>query len=163
MIDEGAAEGDVHSGDRVLRVAGAPVVSWDDIRARVAQAGDVVDLDVERDGSVVHVTRSKRTGGKLGISPAMHHESASAASVVTNGAVEPLRVVVLAVRTIFTSREKADLAGPIGIARVVATSPTEGARIAATATAMWNTALCLLSMVVALALVPRGALKAKAT
>src|SRR3954471_4766473 len=59
----GAAEaGQMKTGDKVVEVAGKEITEWDQMRAVVAaNPGKPVDIGVERDGQVVHLTVTPAT------------------------------------------------------------------------------------------------------
>jgi len=51
-----AAAGGLQPGDRLVAIDGAAISSQDDMLARLRAAGTTVTLDVDRRGSLVHVT-----------------------------------------------------------------------------------------------------------
>ena len=52
-----AETGQMKTGDKVVEVGGKPVTEWDQMRGLIAASpGKPVDIGVERDGQVVHLT-----------------------------------------------------------------------------------------------------------
>ena len=59
----GASEAGVESGDRVVAIDGSPITSYSDIRIALMdkQAGEVVELEVERERLVLDTLRKRFT------------------------------------------------------------------------------------------------------
>lgn len=50
-----AEEAGLQPGDRILSIAGRPVSKWYDVMMGVALGGRTLDVEIERDGSILHV------------------------------------------------------------------------------------------------------------
>lgn len=127
VMPGGAAQAaKMKTGDKVVSVDGKPISKWDEMRDLIlASPNKPLDLGIIRDGKpmTVRVTpepKAEKGGGQIGVQ-SLHETApigireAAVASVVTPARVVEQLVVSLA--RIITGKEKAQLAGPVGIVK----------------------------------------------
>jgi hypothetical protein len=114
LADGAAHEAGMHNGDRVVAIAGAPVSTWDELRAQVARHSEPVQVTFERAGhrqSLSVVPRNNR----IGVTPTQRMRDASLAEAAKLALVLPLRIVRDSAKALTTKNEAKDLRGPVGI------------------------------------------------
>lgn len=123
-------------GDRIVAVAGAPVQGWTDLVAALQQQpGRTIDLEIERGAAgaperlTVPITPEDRGGvGRVGVTPYAPRVRLGPLQAVAQGFA---RTNAAAVQTLsmlkgmVTREQKAELSGPVGIAREL----VRGARV----------------------------------
>ena len=128
VVDKGAAKAaQMKSGDKVVTIDGQPVKTWDEMRDLIlASPNKPLDLGIVRDGKplTVRVTpqpRGENGGGQIGVHPLKHETvKLSLGEAATKSVVYPAKVVemlVVGLARIITGKEKAQLAGPVGIVK----------------------------------------------
>jgi regulator of sigma E protease len=130
-----AEAGQMKTGDKVVEVGGKPVTEWDQMRALIASnANKPVDIGVERDGQVVHVTvtpASVANGeGRIGVESIHHTRPAKMGEALKYAVKEPAEIVVgtmVNIGQMLTGKQKPELSGPVGIVRETARFARDGA------------------------------------
>ncbi len=122
-------------GDRVLSVAGEPVATWEDLAKRIHGFPDqAVNLEVQRKEerltfSVTPRRDRQRQVGLIGIAPATVYERVGVLGALNRGVRQTVGWSLFTLKYLghkAAEREKPDLAGPIGIASVVAKATKSG-------------------------------------
>ncbi len=130
-----AEAGQMKTGDTVVEVGGTPITEWDQMRGLIAaNPGKPVDIGVERDGQVLHLTVTPASvakgEGRIGVE-AMHVMRPAKVSEALRYAVrEPAEVVVgslVSIGQMLTGKQKPELSGPVGIVRETARIARDGA------------------------------------
>lgn len=127
MENSAAEQSGMQVGDRIIRISGTPIEKWKDISVTVGQhSREVLDVVIERDGSQMDLTmipkydpQSKKA--LIGVIPVITSKSygffeSSYMSVQRTWQICKLMVTGLYGMVVGT--EKADLAGPIGVAQL---------------------------------------------
>ena len=125
------------SGDRVVKVAGQAVDSWDAMAAEIhARAGKQLVLVYSREGketSLKITPRLHNAGGKswgvIGISPSVAYKPVPLLKGLGMGLHQCWYWTAFTVKTLASNiqkREKPDLAGPIGIVNIVSKAAHSG-------------------------------------
>lgn len=122
----------MQSGDHVVRVAGQPVQTWDELSAAIAaHAGEPIEIVAERGDETVRLTitpAGERGRGKIGVTPASpeKRESADAGEVMSGLIIRPVQSVLEVLRTTFVvasgTETTVELMGPAGIVREASTA-----------------------------------------
>jgi regulator of sigma E protease len=129
-----AEAGQMKSGDKVMEVAGKEITEWDQMRTVIAQSpGKPVDIGVEREGKLVHLTITPATiasgEGRIGVEAQYYSRPATMREAVTYAVKKPAEVVadtMIGLGQMLTGKQKADLAGPVGIVRETARAARGG-------------------------------------
>jgi regulator of sigma E protease len=137
VMKGGAADtAQMKTGDRVVSIDGTNVSTFDDLRRIVLlHPGDKLHFVVDRQGQTLSLEvtpqqRSDKTGGQILVSAKAERVPVTAKHAVVKSLVEPALVVeqlVVSLARIVTRREKADLAGPVGIMRIASSAADRGA------------------------------------
>ncbi|APR82375.1 Intramembrane protease RasP/YluC, implicated in cell division based on FtsL cleavage [Minicystis rosea] len=128
----------MRNGDRVLKIAGARVESWNALstalHARVSQPTTVV---VERAGAEVEIEVTPRDG-KIGIASVPVRTEVPLSTALARGILSPIRTLVSFARVLgaVVAPREAELSGPIGI--VASTAATRTSTIAAVLSVLAN-------------------------
>jgi regulator of sigma E protease len=139
-------------GDRILQVAGAPVARWSDLVAALQQRpGQAIDLVVERGEGpaavrlTLPITPEDKGGvGRVGVTPYAPRVRLGPVDAVVQGfsrtntaATQTLSMLVAMAKR----EQKAELSGPVGIAKEL----VRGARVGADRflTIVWNISVAL--------------------
>jgi len=152
VVGAPAQQAGLRPGDRILSVAGAPVERWNDLVAALQrQPGRTVDLLVERgEGAgaerlTLPITPEDRGGvGRVGVTPYAPRVRLGPLDAVGQGFT---RTNAAAAQTLsmlkgmVTREQKAELSGPVGIAREL----VRGAQVGADRflTIVWNISVAL--------------------
>jgi regulator of sigma E protease len=152
VVGAPAQQAGLRPGDRILAVAGAPVERWNDLVAALQQRpGQTIDLKVERgegpaaERLTLPITPEDRGGvGRVGVTPWSPRIRLGALEAVGQGFA---RTNAAAVQTLsmlkgmVTREQKAELSGPVGIAREL----VRGAQVGADRflTIVWNISVAL--------------------
>lgn len=121
-----AAAAEVKDGDEIVGVAGEPVKDWDETRERIsAHPGQPIDLEVKRDGKLVHLTvtptpTGENGGGRIGVASQTETVPVGAKEATVIAIKQPARVVggvLIGLGRMITGKEKPELSGPVGIVR----------------------------------------------
>jgi regulator of sigma E protease len=112
----------VRDGDRVDAVNGEPVASWDALRGAIARhAGEPVDLELSRGGAPIHAMVTPDRQGRIRVTVPVAYGPASPGEcvrVLFAGPAQVLAAMAGGVLGIVAGRERAEVAGPVGIVRV---------------------------------------------
>ncbi|WP_296902588.1 RIP metalloprotease RseP [uncultured Megasphaera sp.] len=122
-----AAQSGLEAGDRIVRIGNTDISRWSDISQAVAPySHDVVTVEIERDGQrqgVEMVPEIDSTSKKamLGVMPLTTKEShgfleSGAMAVQRTGKI--CRLMLVGLYQMVTGEEKAEVAGPIGVAQL---------------------------------------------
>ncbi len=122
-----AAQSGLEAGDRIVRIGNTDISRWSDISQAVAPySHDVVTVEIERDGQrqgVEMVPEIDSTSKKamLGVMPLTTKEShgfleSGAMAVQRTGRI--CRLMLVGLYQMVTGEEKAEVAGPIGVAQL---------------------------------------------
>jgi regulator of sigma E protease len=135
VLADGAAEkADLRDGDKVLTIDGVAVQDFEQMRKIiVANPTRELALTVDRAGKVESLkitpeAKGENGGGLIGVKPA--REPMPIREAVISSIISPAQVVevlVVGLVRIVTGREKADLAGPVGIVKFGAKTVDLGA------------------------------------
>src|SRR5882724_10705522 len=135
QVHSAAEAGQMKTGDKVVEVAGNPIAEWDQMKTLIAaNPSKPVDIGVEREGQVVHLTVTPTAvasgEGRIGVEPIDYSMRPATMREATKYAVkEPANVVVgtmVNLGLMLTGKQKPDLAGPIGIVRETAKAARGG-------------------------------------
>jgi len=135
MPDYPAAAAGLKNGDKVLSIGGQPVASWPDLAKAIhGLPGRPVTVEFQRDGETRSVQVTPRRDenqkvGLIGITPATEYEKVGLGGAVLRGFQQTWfwsahTITYLGEKIV--RREKPDLAGPIGIATVIAKATKSG-------------------------------------
>jgi regulator of sigma E protease len=120
----------MHDGDRVVRVDGADIRDWDDLRRAVqSRSRETIDVEIDRDGHPLHLTPAVPASGRILVGPETRHVDVGLGQAFVQGIVGPFAVVGAAAKAFyrtFAGHEKTEFSGPVGIAREVGGSRGEG-------------------------------------
>jgi regulator of sigma E protease len=124
MPDGAAQRADFRDGDKVIAIDGTPATDFEAMRKVIIASPDrELTVKVERAGQPLEIKvtpepKGENGGGIVGVMPMrepMTFKEAAVRSVVAPAIVVESLVVGLV--RVFTGREKADLAGPVGIVK----------------------------------------------
>jgi regulator of sigma E protease len=129
-----AEAGQMKSGDKVVEVAGKEIGEWDQMRALIAQSPNKpLDIGVERDGKIVRLTVTPAViangEGRIGVEAQYYSRPATVREAVSYAVKKPAEVVadtMIGLGQMLTGKQKADLAGPVGIVRETARAARGG-------------------------------------
>jgi regulator of sigma E protease len=129
-----AEAGQMKSGDKVVEVAGSKINEWEDMKKLIASSPNKpVDIGVERDGQLVHLTVTPTAiasgEGRIGVESIYYSRPAKLKEATVFAVKEPANVVVgtmVGIGLMITGKQKPDLAGPVGIVRETAKYAREG-------------------------------------
>ena len=127
MEHSAAAGANLQQGDRIIRIGDTAVAQWTDIPKVVSQYGQqVVDVTVQRDGQEMHVSLipqmdSASSRAVIGVMPVIHtqrHGFGESAVLAVQGTGNVCYRMIVGLYDMVRGTEKADLAGPIGVAQL---------------------------------------------
>jgi regulator of sigma E protease len=129
-----AEAGQMKTGDKVVEVGGKPITEWDQMKSVIsASPNKPVDIGVERDGQIVHLTVTPTAvsngEGRIGVEAVYHSRPAKLREAAVYAVEEPANVVVatmVGLGRMLTGKQKPDLAGPVGIVRETANAARRG-------------------------------------
>jgi regulator of sigma E protease len=130
-----AAQAQVHDGDRVVRVNGEAVPTWDELKKAVsAHPGEAIDMELDRDGAMLHAKVTPGAAGtdhegKILIGPYAKVVSVGVKEAALLSVVEPPRIVYELVHglvRLVMGKEKPVLSGPVGIVKETAKQVRSG-------------------------------------
>jgi regulator of sigma E protease len=119
-----AAAGNMQSGDKVLRIDGAPIADFDALREVVLkQPGKALRVEVERKGETIPLTitpepKGENGGGLIGVRPGRAYEAMTTQEALTESVQLPaiiVRDLVVGLARLVTQQEKPEVAGPVRI------------------------------------------------
>jgi regulator of sigma E protease len=137
-VMKGGAADTAHmkTGDRVVAIDGAPVATFDDLRRIVLlHPGDKLRVDVDRQGQklsldVTPLPKPDNSGGQILVTAKSERVPVTASKAAVKSLVAPAIVVeklVVGLARIITRKERADLAGPVGIVKIASSAADRGA------------------------------------
>jgi regulator of sigma E protease len=117
-----AARAGVKDGDRVLKVAGEAITSWDQLKRVVAAHPDgPIAIDVDRAGEAVTLSATPEgSPPKILVGPFSEQKKMTLGNALGSALVAPGNVVVNSLKSwvrLFAGTEHAELSGPVGIVR----------------------------------------------
>ena len=117
-----ASRAGVLEGDRIVKVAGEPITSWDQLRTVVGRSdGEPVAVEIARGSEVLTLTViPEGVPPKMLVGPWSEHRSVGVGRAFGIGLVRPAQVVAVTfkgLRRIVTGSEKPELSGPVGIVK----------------------------------------------
>ena len=130
-----AAEAGIEPGDRIISVGNEPVNRWIDIPEAIeAHQREVVPVVYERDGSRITVDTIPKTDEKtgrtlLGVMPSIQTKYVGvgeAARFAVNRLVDLGGMMLTGLYRMVSGTEKAELAGPIGVAQLAGQAASVG-------------------------------------
>ena len=130
-----AAEAGIEPGDRIISVGNTPVNRWIDIPEAIeAHQREVVPVVYERDGSRITVDTIPKTDEKtgrtlLGVMPSIQTKYVGvgeAARFAVNRLVDLGTMMLTGLYRMVSGTEKAELAGPIGVAQLAGQAASVG-------------------------------------
>ena len=130
-----AAEAGIEPGDRIISVGNTPVNRWIDIPEAIeAHQREVVPVVYERDGSRITVYTIPKTDEKtgrtlLGVMPSIQTKYVGvgeAARFAVNRLVDLGGMMLTGLYRMVSGTEKAELAGPIGVAQLAGQAASVG-------------------------------------
>ena len=130
-----AAEAGIEPGDRIISVGNTPVNRWIDIPEAIeAHQREVVPVVYERDGSRITVDTIPKTDEKtgrtlLGVMPSIQTKYVGvgeAAHFAVNRIVDLGTMMLTGLYRMVSGTEKAELAGPIGVAQLAGQAASVG-------------------------------------
>ena len=130
-----AQDAGVQTGDRILEVNESPIHNWDELKKAIsAHPGDVIDLTLSRDGTVLHKSvipkpRGDKDEGHIMVRPPFHVEPVGVPEAARLSVIAPAVVVYENVRGIgraLTGKEKLQVSGPVGIVKETARQARTG-------------------------------------
>ncbi len=130
-----AAAAQMKDGDRVLAIDGAKIEKWEQLREKVlAKPNEWLAISVDRGGERVVVrvkteAKGEKGGGQIGVTAMPEYEEVTAGQALVDAFVLPAIVVerlVVGLARIISLKEKADVAGPVGIVKVTAEAAEAG-------------------------------------
>lgn len=122
-----AAQTSLQSGDRIIAIGGTEITTWSDISKAVAQHNkEVLAVTVERDGQQQTVTLIPQTDDQskravIGVVPVINRQyhgflEAGGMAVTKTGSI--CQLMLGGLYDMVTGREKAEVAGPLGVAQL---------------------------------------------
>lgn len=128
-----AALAQMKTGDRVVAISGKPIETFEEIRTVVLKhPGEHLDFVVERGGQKVTlevIPKADKDGGKIMVQAKSQRVPVTLKTAVVKSMIAPAIVVerfVVGLTRIIMRKEKADLAGPVGIVKIAGTAADQG-------------------------------------
>lgn len=117
VLEGAARDGGIRDGDRVLRIDGAAIADWEQLRAAVKRHTGATAIEVERAGQTLVLSVTPR-GGRIGVRPVMRNQQLGVVAAARLAIATPFSVIRATARQLVrTGADKAELAGPVGIVR----------------------------------------------
>ncbi|HVU00818.1 MAG TPA: M50 family metallopeptidase [Polyangiaceae bacterium] len=136
VVKGGAADvAHMKTGDKILKIDEAPIATFDEMRKVVLRhPGDTLDVLVQREGKLLSLkvtpaAKAENGGGQILVQAKTERVPVTFASAVKKSLVRPAIVVeqlVVSLARIVTRRERADLAGPVGIVKIAGNAADRG-------------------------------------
>jgi regulator of sigma E protease len=136
VVKGGPADmGQMKTGDKIVAIGGAPIRTFDDMRRVVLQhPNDHLRVDVDRSGQkltldVTPAPKAEKGGGRIEVEAQTERVPVTLRSAAVKSLIAPAVVVdrlVVGLLRIITRKEKADLAGPVGIVRIASAAADRG-------------------------------------
>lgn len=132
--DTPAAIGGMQEGDEIIAINGTEITSWADISPEInaAASTDSIVISVNRDGNIVDLNiepyyDSNGDSYKIGIQPQVIRQNIfTAISLGFRQSVEFTRLLLVSLFQMITGQMAVDVAGPVGIVKIVDEATTYG-------------------------------------
>ncbi len=121
---------DMREADKIVRVNGEQISDWEQLKRAVSShPGEKIDIDVERDGAVVHIpvtpaAKGEKNEGKIQIGPYRRDNVPVSLGEAAKLSIKAPAVVVYeslhGLGRMLSGKEKPELSGPVGIVKEVA-------------------------------------------
>lgn len=128
-----AAAAQMRSGDRVVAISGKSIGTFEEIRTIVLKhPGEHLEFVVDRSGEKVVldvVPKTDKDGGKIMVQAKSQRVPVTLKTATVKSLVAPAIVVerfVVGLTRIIMRKEKADLAGPVGIVKIAGSAADQG-------------------------------------
>jgi regulator of sigma E protease len=130
-----AAAAQMKTGDRILRIGNAPVSTFDELRRIVLNhPSEPLDIAIDRQGKemtlkVTPQPKPDKTGGQILVQSKPERVPVTAGKAAQKSLIAPAVVVerlVVGLARIIMRKEKADLAGPVGIVKIAGSAADRG-------------------------------------
>jgi regulator of sigma E protease len=128
ITDYPAMQAGMQAGDTIVSVGNTKVTSWEDLSKAIhAVPGKKIKVKYQREdktflATLVPVKDTETSNGLIGISPSLEYKRVGLISSVIMGANQCYYWTAYTIKTLATKiyhREKPDVAGPIGIVRII--------------------------------------------
>jgi regulator of sigma E protease len=136
VMKSGAAEmAHMKTGDKIVAIDGAPIATFDEMRRVVlSHPGDHLKVEVDRNGErlsleVTPQSKADNGGGFINVQAKTERVPVTLKNAAVKSLVLPAIVVdrlVVGLVRIITRKEKADLAGPVGIVKIAGAAADRG-------------------------------------
>jgi regulator of sigma E protease len=136
VVKGGAAEtAHMKTGDKITAIDGAPILTFDEMRRVVLQhPGDHLKVDIERSGEKLRLevtpqAKADKGGGFINVQAKSERVPVTLKTAAVKSLIAPAIVVdrlVIGLVRIITRKEKADLAGPVGIVKIAGAAADRG-------------------------------------
>ncbi len=150
-----AAKAGMLAGDKVLQVNGKPVATWEELRAGIMAAdGKDIPILVDRGGEekTFHMTAvtNPETGKPfIGVVAALHKVQlgpVDSVKLAVRATVNMVQRMYAALYHIFTGNSSAELAGPVGVAKMTGQVAQQGIAMLLQFTAMLSLNLAIINL-----------------
>lgn len=127
MENSAASQAELREGDRILSIGGTAITKWEDVPKAVSQhSKEVVAVTISRDGAeqTMHMIPKTEEGTKravLGVMPVIvrqDHGFLESAQMAVNRTGQIIQLMMSGLYGMITGREKAEVAGPLGVAQL---------------------------------------------
>ena len=133
--DGAAAAAQMKDGDKIVSINGEAIDNWDQLRSKVlANPGKVLDIGVVRGSERITLKvkaepKGENGGGQIGVTAKSEMVPVTIGEAAYESVKLPAVVVqrlVIGLARIISGKEKADVAGPVGIVKVTAEAAEAG-------------------------------------
>ncbi|MCI1822080.1 RIP metalloprotease RseP [Megasphaera sueciensis] len=127
MADSAASTARIQKGDRIVAISGIPVEKWNDISAAVAQhSQEVLTVTVQRNNENINLTMIPKLEAQtqrpiIGVVPVIitqNHGFFESAVLSVERTGQICKMMIVGLYHMAAGTEKADIAGPIGVAQL---------------------------------------------
>jgi regulator of sigma E protease len=127
MADSAASAAHIQKGDRIVAISGIPIEKWNDISAAVAQhSQEVLTVAVQRDNENIDLTMIPKLEAQtqrpiIGVVPVImtqNHGFFESAVLSVERTGQICKMMIVGLYHMAAGTEKADIAGPIGVAQL---------------------------------------------
>jgi regulator of sigma E protease len=136
VMKGGAADAaQMKTGDKITAINGAPITTFDEMRKIVLEhPSEHLSMDVERGGQkmtfdVTPQPKAEKGGGQILVQAKSERVPVTLKNAAIKSMIAPAIVVerlVIGLARIITRKEKADLAGPVGIVKIAGNAADRG-------------------------------------
>jgi regulator of sigma E protease len=126
-----AGRAGVRDGDRIVKVAGEPIRSWDQLRSVVGKGnGEAIPVEIERGGQMLALdVTPEGAPPKMLVGPWNEKRSVGVGHALAYGLVQPAKVVATTFRALWrivAGSEHPELMGPVGIVKETSSATRDG-------------------------------------